>query len=165
MLRVEKDEIIQRPIYISKNKVTRKLYCEIIGIDMDLNSNNESLPIGNISWFDSVRFCNLLSEKYGLEKFYLIDDTEVQINKCSDGFRLPFEKELVHLLITKVLTPVDVREYKVISEWCNDLIDSYERSIVTSKKIDSGVKLNSSRHNYELSEVYIGFRVIYSINN
>lgn len=49
----------------------------------------------NISWIDSVTFCNRLSELAGFESVYLIGDKpdEVDIRDDSQGFRLPIDAE------------------------------------------------------------------------
>ena len=56
-----------------------------------------------VTWFDAVYFCNLLSEKTGLQKAYNIEITSVEDNhitngivtlvKNSNGYRLPTEAE------------------------------------------------------------------------
>lgn len=61
-------------------------------------------PADNITWFDAVYFCNLLSQKTGLKPAYTITITKVDINhhitaatvslvKDADGYRLPTEAE------------------------------------------------------------------------
>ena len=61
-------------------------------------------PADNITWFDAVYFCNLLSQKTGLKPAYTITITEVDVNhqitaatvslvKDADGYRLPTEAE------------------------------------------------------------------------
>ena len=56
-------------------------------------------PVVNISWIESIEYCNWLNESLGLEKVYLIDkenDSEkniikwwVQMKESNNGFRLP----------------------------------------------------------------------------
>jgi hypothetical protein len=64
--------------------------------------NSSHLPVENVSWYDGIRFCNALSEKYGLNKYYCINDntdddkngrTIVTVNPDGNGFRLPTERE------------------------------------------------------------------------
>jgi len=55
-----------------------------------------SRPVDNISWYDSVRFCNTLSRNHGLEEAYEIefgDDPQVHWNREANGFRLLSEAE------------------------------------------------------------------------
>ena len=66
-------------------------------------------PVEGVSWYDSVWYCNALSEKEGLTKAYNIEVTEVKqargktgyriqsanvtLNKNANGYRLPTEAE------------------------------------------------------------------------
>jgi len=65
-------------------------------------------PVENVSWYDAIEFCNLLSKKLGLEKVYSIDKEtkdktntneydkikwDVKTNNKAKGFRLPTEAE------------------------------------------------------------------------
>lgn len=64
----------------------------------------EYLPAEGFTWYDAVYFCNLLSEKLGLEKVYdmeifqinengLIISAKVTMRKDKNGYRLPTEAE------------------------------------------------------------------------
>lgn len=65
----------------------------------DLTGNSNNRPVENISWFDALMYCNKLSEKEGLDKYYNISDIEysegsikrakVTENKGANGYRLP----------------------------------------------------------------------------
>ncbi|WP_326553543.1 formylglycine-generating enzyme family protein [Micromonospora sp. NBC_01813] len=52
-------------------------------------------PVQNVSWWDAVRYCNILSERRGLRPAYLIDvDAEhAGWDLSADGYRLPTEAE------------------------------------------------------------------------
>lgn len=52
-------------------------------------------PVVNISWNDTIAFCNLLSQKAGLNKCYSIsnDGKTVICDWETDGYRLPSEAE------------------------------------------------------------------------
>lgn len=68
-------------------------------------------PVENVTWYDAVNFCNVLSKKTGLEPVYTIEinkieetkvgnyiekhimDATVSINKKANGYRLPSEPE------------------------------------------------------------------------
>ncbi|MCR5494234.1 MAG: formylglycine-generating enzyme family protein [Treponema sp.] len=60
-------------------------------------------PVGNVTWYDAVYFCNALSEKLNLTKAYTIEVTEVTSNHITgatvtqvanaNGYRLPTEAE------------------------------------------------------------------------
>ena len=65
-------------------------------------------PIEEVSWYDAIEFCNLLSEELGLEPFYTIDKNredpnnknsldhlkwQVKVNPEANGYHLPTEAE------------------------------------------------------------------------
>ena len=54
---------------------------------------NITLPIESISWYDAVKFCNILSSFYGLELCYYWQNDTVKCNFEANGFRLPTEVE------------------------------------------------------------------------
>ncbi|HOD54935.1 MAG TPA: bifunctional serine/threonine-protein kinase/formylglycine-generating enzyme family protein, partial [Candidatus Cloacimonadota bacterium] len=58
-----------------------------------IQDDTDNHPVDSVSWFDAIRFCNLLSEKEGLDPVYLINDFEVNCNWQADGYRLPTEAE------------------------------------------------------------------------
>lgn len=120
--------------YMAQYEVTKKLYKSIMG-DSTLNTlglsedpsyttnNNdyaqnvlvgddpELLPVDGIYWNDAVYFCNLLSQKEGLEPVYTIADAKIKtakvgnnsitylgtatvtIDLTKNGYRLPTEAE------------------------------------------------------------------------
>jgi hypothetical protein len=52
-------------------------------------------PVVNISWNDAISFCNLLSQKAGLNECYSVsnDGENIICDWESDGYRLPSEAE------------------------------------------------------------------------
>jgi len=46
-----------------------------------------------VSWFDTVSFCNALSQQVGLQPCYRIDGTHVAWDTNADGYRLPTKAE------------------------------------------------------------------------
>jgi formylglycine-generating enzyme required for sulfatase activity len=52
-------------------------------------------PVESVSWYDAIRFCNLLSKREGLKECYAIsiNGEDVIFNDESDGYRLPTEAE------------------------------------------------------------------------
>ena len=50
-------------------------------------------PVHHISWWEAIRFCNVFSERLGLEQVYSIQNGVVEWNKGANGFRLPTEAE------------------------------------------------------------------------
>ena len=116
--------------YMGKYEVTQEEYASVMegqkvtvnGTDYALESNpnyctadstkytlfngdvQEKRPVDGVTWYDSVWYCNALSEKEGLTKAYNIEVTTVSsskhiivatvtLNKNANGYRLPTEAE------------------------------------------------------------------------
>jgi len=93
--------------YIGKYEVTQKEWIEV----MDSNPSKfkgDNLPVGMVSWYDCVEYCNKRSIKEGLKPYYNIDKNKkdpnnendiddikwtVTINTGANGYRLPREAE------------------------------------------------------------------------
>ena len=74
--------------------VTQALYKVIAGrLPLSGFNGQDRNPVDSVSWFDAIRFCNLLSAADGLEPYYEIEsDGTVEILGDS-GYRLPTEAE------------------------------------------------------------------------
>ncbi|AOZ94539.1 formylglycine-generating enzyme family protein [Paenibacillus crassostreae] len=74
--------------------VTKELYFSIIQKTGELNEELQ-VPVTDVSWKDTVSFCNLFSQHMGLKECYLISDDgeNVICNWEADGYRLPTEAE------------------------------------------------------------------------
>ena len=77
----------------------------------NLPENTKNNPVENISWYDAIYFCNLLSKREGLKPVYAVDGEtdvekwsyiphyedeiveEITQNPKANGYRLPTEKE------------------------------------------------------------------------
>lgn len=77
---------------LDKYPVTQDLYYEIIG-ENPSHFGGDDRPVEMVSWFEAIKFCNLLSDKFQFEHAYLIDGENVVFNIGSNGFRLPTEAE------------------------------------------------------------------------
>ena len=55
-----------------KTEVTQKMYSDVMGENPSYNKG-ATLPVGLVSWYDAIMFCNLLSEKEGLTPVYAVD--------------------------------------------------------------------------------------------
>tara|TARA_B100001059_G_scaffold48896_1_gene41911 strand:- start:5172 stop:7061 length:1890 start_codon:yes stop_codon:yes gene_type:complete len=86
---IERKVNISKHFFISKNLIT---HSEFKNYKKSTNASN--LPINNISWIDAAKFCNWLSQKEGLEQFYIIkNNILIYYNTKSNGYRLPTEAE------------------------------------------------------------------------
>ncbi|MRD35623.1 SUMF1/EgtB/PvdO family nonheme iron enzyme [Bacillus thuringiensis] len=93
--RIKKEWLVQiQPFLLAKYAVTMELYDAITNSTLN-NFDKNHKPVVNISWNDTIAFCNVLSKKAGLKEYYSISDGG-QIVKCnldSNGYRLPSEAE------------------------------------------------------------------------
>lgn len=80
--------------YVMKYPVTQNLYYAVMhGCEVEPNVSN--LPVTNVSWIDSLVFCNALSRILGRTECYTItNESENTIyNNKEDGFRLLTDAE------------------------------------------------------------------------
>ena len=92
---------------IGRYQVTQSEYQEIMGINPS-SIKGDYLPVTNVSWYDAIEYCNLLSEREGLNPVYTIDKERIDPNnrnnndnirwvvtwdRNADGYRLATEAE------------------------------------------------------------------------
>lgn len=58
-----------------KTEVTQELYKSVMMGNNPSAFNGDNLPVECVSWHDAICFCNLLSEKYGMEPAYSVNGT------------------------------------------------------------------------------------------
>ena len=84
-------------IEVCKYPTTQKMWIEV----MDNNSSifkDENKPVDSVAWWETLKFCNKLSEKYNLKPVYdlsqeeKVEESETDF-KNTEGFRLPTEAE------------------------------------------------------------------------
>lgn len=88
--------------YIGKYHVTQAEFKNVMEFNPSYFSGDNK-PVELVSWYDAVMYCNKLSEREGLSKYYNISnikydgnnilDAIVTENKESNGYRLPTEDE------------------------------------------------------------------------
>ena len=85
---------------IAKYPVTQAEYTKVKGTNPSHFKNDKSNPVEQVSWFDSIAFCNQLNEQYGFPKTYseeglllAADGKPTQSLAQVSGFRLPTEAE------------------------------------------------------------------------
>ncbi len=84
---------IPRALLMGKYEVTQEHYEKVMGTNPSFFRESSQLPVESVTWYDSIRFCNKLSERAGLPIVYTIDESGVTIDLTSPGFRLPTEAE------------------------------------------------------------------------
>ena len=89
-----------KDFYIGKYELTYEQYMKITDefedqhIPYRLLDSVPTQPVGYMSWWDAVRFCNRLSDLAGYKPYYIDDGNGgVLLNVSSEGYRLPTEAE------------------------------------------------------------------------
>lgn len=101
----EKKEVYN--LFVNKYQTTQEEWKKYMKTDPS-NFKGDKRPVENITWIDSLKFCNKMSENYGLQPVYKIikdklirviykDGEEVYPDKAdfskTEGYRLPTEIE------------------------------------------------------------------------
>ncbi len=89
---------IEEDFYIGKYHVTQEEFESVMGFNPSEFSGGSDLPVESVTWYDTIKYSNLLSEADDLEKYYQISDIEydgdniisatVEENKEANGYRL-----------------------------------------------------------------------------
>lgn len=83
---------ISKSFYMCTHEVTQEEWQEV----MDTHPSyweGSHLPVGNISWYDAVEYCNRRSREQGLETCYTGEGQNITCDFSSNGYRLPTEAE------------------------------------------------------------------------
>ena len=95
---------LTNPIRLSANHVTQQQFEELMGFNPSAFSetgkskskagrtDTSRHPVAGKTWLDAIEFCNKLSEREGLNPYYLRTDTQVSI-LGGNSYRLPTEAE------------------------------------------------------------------------
>lgn len=81
------------PFYVMKYPITKQLYHLIMHKEEEIILNY--LPMTDVSWIDSINFCNELSRVLGRTECYAItnESEKTRYNKTANGFRLLTDAE------------------------------------------------------------------------
>ena len=82
------------PFQLAEFPITLACYEQIVG-QRPNTATGDQLPATEVSWWDAVRFCNVLSQRESLAPAYrLHDDGEgIEWDSSAEGYRLPTEAE------------------------------------------------------------------------
>ena len=83
---------LTRGFYLGVYPVTQDEYQQVVGSNPSRFTGDGRRPVEQVTWFDTVAFCNRLSEREQLAPFYAIDGEQVRI-AGGNGYRLPTEAE------------------------------------------------------------------------
>ncbi|MFC1511918.1 SUMF1/EgtB/PvdO family nonheme iron enzyme [Candidatus Latescibacterota bacterium] len=76
---------------MSETEITQAQFLHIMGSNPSHFKGDMNRPVEQVSWFEAVRFCNLLSDIAGFQRCY--DEATWVCDFTRDGFRLPTEAE------------------------------------------------------------------------
>ena len=126
----------QPNLHVGKDEVTTELFNYVMGFFYYDISSSSSVSIDNVSWYDAILFCNLLSEMEGLTSVYWISscggylywptpsyygllndhDWDAAGHIEGTGYRLPTASEWEYIEQIRSNSII----YNGIREWCWD---------------------------------------------
>ena len=93
-------------LFVSDHEVTQEEYFAVTNSNPSSFTSAENLPVENVTWFEALAYCNLLSIKENLDPCYKINSsadpsewgsltaaTPVSFSISANGYRLPTEAE------------------------------------------------------------------------
>jgi hypothetical protein len=80
------------PFAIAATETTQRDYESVMGSNPSTH-RGAALPVHNVTWWEAIRFCNLLSLREGLEPVY---DVATGAARPASGYRLPTAIEWAH---------------------------------------------------------------------
>jgi sulfatase modifying factor 1 len=89
--------------WIAETQVTQALWQAVMGWNYSDHQSSQKLPVENVTWFDCIQFCNLLSKLEGFQPCFKLQKIQkdhlniisanVEWLKNANGYRLPTEAE------------------------------------------------------------------------
>jgi formylglycine-generating enzyme required for sulfatase activity len=98
------DDVSAQPVHavtlstfeIGKYEITQSQYMALMGINparFSAGSDAGNRPVENVTWYDAIEFCNMLSDNAGFSRVYSYSGINVTANMLNNGYRLPTEAE------------------------------------------------------------------------
>ena len=98
---------LTRSFYMQQTEVTQEQWVSVFGTNPSYHSGCDQCPVENVTWFDSVIYCNRLSQAEGLRPAYYSDSSYTTVfdgtppvtsgtvywDESAPGYRLPTESE------------------------------------------------------------------------
>lgn len=86
--------VVIESFLLAKYPITKDLY-DFVTKKSSTDFELKGIPQVNVSWYDAVTFCNLLSIECGLKAYYTVDQNKdiVLCDNDSNGYRLPTDAE------------------------------------------------------------------------
>ncbi len=95
--------ILNQSFWVGETQVTQALWNQVMGWNHSHFQESMNLPVENITWYDCLKFCNLLSILQNFEPCFILNNLEkdgdhitradVEWKKEANGYRLPTEAE------------------------------------------------------------------------
>lgn len=93
--RLEREwNVALEPFLMARYPVTQDVYFDVARSNPS-SFRGKRKPVETVSWREAIFFCNELSLREGLDAYYLIGDTSVEVSLDTDArsYRLPTEAE------------------------------------------------------------------------
>ena len=82
--------IVPNQTWISQRPISRSLFALVLNRPSDLAQE----PVTDITWWEAVRFCNLMSRLLHKKPVYhYCDNGTIKVDSAANGFRLPYSME------------------------------------------------------------------------
>jgi len=85
--------VVERAFALAVTEVTAELWREVMGEAPSYFTDCEDCPVESVTWFEALDFCNVLSEREGLQPVYEQRGGVIVWHADADGYRLPSEVE------------------------------------------------------------------------
>lgn len=82
-----------KPLLVAKTEISQAQYKKVMNQLNPSRILDDNNPVEQLTWYAACDFCNRLSKLEGYTEAYIIDGTDVTLNKSANGYRLLTEAE------------------------------------------------------------------------